>query len=161
MLSFKLIVIEKPQCWSAVRFCVLLGRSFRNESSKDMAFPHPKSRKENHRKEDKPNSGGVLWHFCKRSMNIAEDRIENVCSLPSRPQCIRSSFQGWDFIQSILKFFRNYQFRLLLKIRFQTGLFHFNGLINSVLQDGFHLNYISNIGELNLAPRLRILPRFG
>ena len=53
---------------------ILLGRSFRNKSSNDMAFPHPKSRKDNHRKEDKPNSGGVLWNFFKRTINITEYR---------------------------------------------------------------------------------------
>ena len=39
-----------------------------------MAFPHPKSRKDKYRKEDKPNSGGVLWNFLKRTINITEDR---------------------------------------------------------------------------------------
>ena len=39
-----------------------------------MAFPHPKSRKDEYRKEDKPNRGGVVWNFFKRTINIAEDR---------------------------------------------------------------------------------------
>jgi hypothetical protein len=39
-----------------------------------MAFPHPQSRKDKYRKEDKPNSGGVIWHFFKRTINITEYR---------------------------------------------------------------------------------------
>jgi hypothetical protein len=38
-----------------------IGRSLPNKSSKDMAFPHPQSRKEQNRKKDIPNSGGVVW----------------------------------------------------------------------------------------------------
>ena len=45
------------------RCSVLLGRSLGNKSSKDMAFPHPKSRKEHYRNDDKPNTRGVLWNF--------------------------------------------------------------------------------------------------
>src|SRR5258707_7067941 len=33
-----------------------IGRSLRNKSSKDMAFPHPTSRKEHYRDDDKPNT---------------------------------------------------------------------------------------------------------
>src|SRR5215471_9694324 len=39
-----------------------------------MAFPHPKSRKDHYRKEDKPNSGGVFWYFFKRTINITDYR---------------------------------------------------------------------------------------
>jgi hypothetical protein len=39
-----------------------------------MAVPHPKSRKEESRKEDKPNSGGVLRDFFKRTINITDYR---------------------------------------------------------------------------------------
>jgi hypothetical protein len=39
-----------------------------------MAFPHPKSRKDNDRKEDKPNSGGVIGNVFKRTINITEYR---------------------------------------------------------------------------------------
>ena len=59
---------------AAVRRSVLLGRSLRNKSSKDVAFPHPKSRKEHYRNDDKPNTGGVLWNFFKRTINITEYR---------------------------------------------------------------------------------------
>jgi hypothetical protein len=39
-----------------------------------MAFPHPKSRKENYRDENAPNNRGVLWNFFKRTINITEYR---------------------------------------------------------------------------------------
>src|SRR6516162_3214209 len=59
---------------AAVRHIILLGRSLRNKSSKDMAFPHPKSRKEHYRNDDKPNTGGVLRNFFKWTINITEYR---------------------------------------------------------------------------------------
>jgi hypothetical protein len=37
-----------------------------------MAFPHPKSRNDHHRKEDKPNSWGILRNFFKRTLDITE-----------------------------------------------------------------------------------------
>jgi hypothetical protein len=39
-----------------------------------MSFPHPKSREEEYRKEDKSNSGSVLWNLLKRTIDIADDR---------------------------------------------------------------------------------------
>jgi hypothetical protein len=39
-----------------------------------MAFPHPKSRKDHYRNEDKPNSGSVVWNFFKRTINVTEYR---------------------------------------------------------------------------------------
>src|SRR5580700_3621085 len=44
----------------------------RNKSSKDMAFPHPQSRNDHYRKEDKPSSGGIVWKFFKRTINITK-----------------------------------------------------------------------------------------
>lgn len=35
-----------------------------------MAFPHPKSGKDNDRDRDKPNHGGVIRKFLKRTINI-------------------------------------------------------------------------------------------
>src|SRR6266436_4228665 len=49
---------------------ILLGRSFRNQSSKDMAFPHPQSRKDHYRKEDIPSWGGIVRKFFKRTIDI-------------------------------------------------------------------------------------------
>jgi hypothetical protein len=54
---------------------IVLGRSFRSKSSKGMAFPHPKSRKDNYRKEEKPNSGGALLNFRRLTINVTEYRI--------------------------------------------------------------------------------------
>src|SRR6266853_6932388 len=45
-----------------------------NKSTKDMAFPHPQSREEHHRNDDKPNTGGVLWNVFKRTVDITEYR---------------------------------------------------------------------------------------
>ena len=41
---------------AAVRCSVLLARSLRNKSSKDIAFPHPQSQKDHYRKKDKPEA---------------------------------------------------------------------------------------------------------
>ena len=53
---------------------ILLGRSFRNKSSKDMAFPHPQSRKDHYWKEDKPSWERIVWKFFKRTINITDYR---------------------------------------------------------------------------------------
>src|SRR5262245_55838083 len=37
-----------------------------------MALPHPQSRQDNSRKEDKPNSGGVLGDLFERTIDIAQ-----------------------------------------------------------------------------------------
>ena len=39
-----------------------------------MTFPHPQSRKDHYRKEDKPSCGGVVWNFFKWTINITEYR---------------------------------------------------------------------------------------
>jgi hypothetical protein len=39
-----------------------------------MAFPHPQSRKDHYRKEDKPGYGGIVGKFFKRTINITEYR---------------------------------------------------------------------------------------
>lgn len=39
-----------------------------------MAFPHPKSRKDNYRNSDIPNHGGIVWKFFKRTINITDYR---------------------------------------------------------------------------------------
>src|SRR5438876_4896538 len=57
-----------------VRCSALLGRSLRNKSSEDMAFPHPQSRKDHYRKEDKPSCGGIVWKSFKRTIDITEYR---------------------------------------------------------------------------------------
>src|SRR5215471_9956402 len=53
----------------------VLARSiFRNKSSKNMTFPHPKSRKNNYRKCDIPNHGRVVRKFFERTINISDYR---------------------------------------------------------------------------------------
>jgi hypothetical protein len=37
-----------------------------------MAFPHPQSRKDHDRKEDKPGCGRIVWKSFKRTINLAE-----------------------------------------------------------------------------------------
>jgi hypothetical protein len=59
---------------SAARGSVLIRRSFRNQSSKDMALPHPQSRQDHYRKEDKPGCGGVAGKLFKRTIDITQYR---------------------------------------------------------------------------------------
>src|SRR5690242_10345452 len=56
-----------------VRCDDLSCRSFRKESTNGMAFPHPQSRKDHDRNEDKPGGASVLWEIFKRTINIAEN----------------------------------------------------------------------------------------
>src|SRR5438067_934208 len=48
--------------------------SIRNKSSKEMAFPHPQSRKDNYRKGHKANNGGVVWKLFKGTINVTDYR---------------------------------------------------------------------------------------
>jgi len=50
---------------------VAFGLSLRNKPSKDMAFPHPKSRKDQDGNGHKPNHRGVVWQLLERTVNIA------------------------------------------------------------------------------------------
>src|SRR5262249_20425320 len=50
----------------------LLGRSFRNKPSKEVAFPHPQSRKNNYRNGYKPKNRGILGNLFKRSINVTD-----------------------------------------------------------------------------------------
>jgi hypothetical protein len=59
---------------ATVRCSFLLGRSFRNKSSKDMPLPHPQSRKDHYREEHKPSCGGIVWKPFKRTINVTEYR---------------------------------------------------------------------------------------
>src|SRR5579859_6353383 len=53
-----------------VRTCAT--RSFRNQPSNRLAFPHPQSRKDHYRNEDKPSCGCVVWNFVKRTIDVTE-----------------------------------------------------------------------------------------
>ena len=79
--------------------------------------------------------------------------------MPSWRQCSKSRFQGRDFIQSILKFFRN-GFWILFKIHFQAGFFRFDGFMNIGFQEWFHPDYFPDMGKPDLTGGLRILPGF-
>src|SRR5260370_32515995 len=63
-----------PSSGSRDSACKLLGRSLRNQPSKDLAFPHPQSRKDHYRKEDKPSCAGIVWKFLKWTINVTDDR---------------------------------------------------------------------------------------
>jgi hypothetical protein len=39
-----------------------------------MAFPHPQSRKDHYRNEDKPSSGSIVWNLVKWTIDITEYR---------------------------------------------------------------------------------------
>src|SRR6185312_4386573 len=52
----------------------LPARSFRHKSSNDMAFPHPKSRKDKYGNKDKANKGSVVGNCFKRTINIPDYR---------------------------------------------------------------------------------------
>ena len=75
---------------AAVRCSFLLGQSFRNKSSKDMAFPHPQSRKDHYRKEDKPSCGGVAWKFFKRTIDVTEYRNTKDDVNPAKNRTLRA-----------------------------------------------------------------------
>ncbi len=49
------------------------------------------------------------------------------------------------------------EFRSLLKLNFQTGLFDFNGCMNIGLQNRFQLDYFANTREPDLARGLHML----
>src|SRR5437588_5954099 len=72
--------------------------SLRKKSSKDMAFPHPQSRKDNYRHEDKPSSGGVVWDLFKRTINITEYRNTKDNVNPSKNRTFGSFFHDLSSI---------------------------------------------------------------
>src|SRR5580700_7262144 len=72
--SLCLRILVPSSCESSYCRSVLLGRSLRKKSSNHMAFPHPQSRKNKRRNEDKPSGGGVVWNLVKRAINVSEDR---------------------------------------------------------------------------------------
>ena len=56
-----------------VRTCTA-RRPFRNQPSNHMAFPHPQSRKDHDRNEDKSSPEGIVRKSLKRTIDIAEYR---------------------------------------------------------------------------------------
>jgi hypothetical protein len=73
---------------------ILLGRSFRNKSSKDMAFPHPESRKHHYRKEDIPSWGSIVWKLFKRTINVTEYRNGKDDVNPAKNRTLGGSIHG-------------------------------------------------------------------
>src|SRR6266404_1050644 len=86
---------ESSESTPAPAHCsVLLGRSLRNKSSKDMAFPHPQSRKDHYRKEDKPSCGGIVRKFFKRTIDITEYRNGKDDVNPAKNRTFGGIFYG-------------------------------------------------------------------
>src|SRR5208282_5280767 len=50
------------------------GRALRNKSPDDLAFPHPKPRKEQYRKKPIPDAVGVVVSIRRRIINVPEYR---------------------------------------------------------------------------------------
>src|SRR5580658_3172139 len=74
-IGFPCLRILVPfSCESAYCRSVLRGQSVRKKSSNDVALPHPQSRKNKPRNEDKPSGGGVVWNLVKRAINVTEYR---------------------------------------------------------------------------------------
>src|SRR5260370_17303796 len=71
--SLCLRILVPFSCESSYCRSVLLGRFLRKKSSNDMAFPHPQSRKNKHRNEDKPSGGGVILKFGKNANKCNTD----------------------------------------------------------------------------------------
>src|SRR5258707_1892091 len=70
--SLCLRILVPFSCESSYCRSVLLGRFLRKKSSNDMAFPHPQSRKNKHRNEDKPSGGGGGLWFVEKGIKIKE-----------------------------------------------------------------------------------------
>jgi hypothetical protein len=75
-----------------VFYGMLLSRSFGNKSSKDMAFPHPHSRKDHYRNEEKPGRSGVVRNLFKRAINITEYRYAEDDVNPANDRRLMASF---------------------------------------------------------------------
>jgi hypothetical protein len=58
----------------ATTACKSLGWSFRNQSSNDMAFPHPQASKDHDRKKNIPGWRSIAWKFFKRTIDVTHDR---------------------------------------------------------------------------------------
>src|SRR5580658_673741 len=63
--------LQFSSCFHASSF---VRRSLRNKSPKEIAFPHPKPRKEQHRKKDIPNAECVVVSIRRRIIDVTEYR---------------------------------------------------------------------------------------
>lgn len=60
-----------------------------------MAFPHPKSGKDNYRNGDKPNNGRVIWKFFERTINVTDDRDAKDNVNPAKYRASGSILHDW------------------------------------------------------------------
>jgi hypothetical protein len=60
-----------------------------------MAFPHPKSSKNKYRNGDKPNHGGVVWKFFKRTINITDYRNAKDDVNPAKNRTFGGIIHDW------------------------------------------------------------------
>src|SRR5882724_6722681 len=74
---------------------LFLGRSLGNKSSKDVAFPHPQSRKDHYRKEDKPSCGGIVRKLFKRTIDITEYRNAEDEVNPAKNRTLGALVHDW------------------------------------------------------------------
>src|SRR4051812_17569299 len=91
------LTLADPALQARVRTCGA-GRSFPNESSKDMAFPHPQSGKDHNRNKDIPSEGRVLRKFFKRTINITEYRNAEDEVNPANNRTCEASVRAVGFI---------------------------------------------------------------
>jgi hypothetical protein len=89
-----------------------------------MAFPHPKSRKEHYRNDDKPNTGGVLWNFFQRTINIPEYRNAKDDVNPAKNRTFGGLFHDFG-LSSISRRYREWPI-LCAFLSAEPILFQFN-----------------------------------
>lgn len=82
--------------------------------------------------------------------------MQEVGALPTRRQRGKGFFQCGERVQFAAKFFGNVEFFGLFQRHFQAGFFRFDSRADVRLQDGFHVGYLLNAGEADLASRLGI-----
>lgn len=81
----------RPRGGLGITCSIFLRRSFRNKLSNQMAFPHPKPRKNHYRNEEKPSRVGVLGNFVKRTVNITDDRNAKENVNPAKNRTLRGT----------------------------------------------------------------------
>ena len=60
-----------------------------------MALPHPKSRQDHYRKEDKSNSRGVIWYLIKRTVDVTDYRNAYDDVNPANNRSFSGFFHDW------------------------------------------------------------------
>src|SRR4029453_10634491 len=80
--------------------------SFRDKSSKKMAFPHPKSRKRNYWNRDIPNNRSAVGKFLKRTINITDYRNREDEVNPAKYGTFGGFFHDWFVTSGGMNFLR-------------------------------------------------------